>query len=447
MLKRAAAWLLALTLCMGIGTVGAEETPKADADLVDLFSSDNGELTWVGTAIPVWEGTLLAAGIVTDEAETMLTVADGVDLIDAYAWTDAQDLITLVLYDEGEHPLALDYYDLAPADRLENGNYLSVRCGDQAGSRINRSITAWSTQTWQNREVRLATLNGPVELGAAVLTEGNELAGIVVAAWAEGENRYIVIPSTTIADMLAEASDALNGPREMEPPEGFEVTLEGNFATFDWSGMTLELAEGESAFLVIMDADNNFFTYYRLQSTKPPVQMLLVPGHTYFSGISVSKTSPDGNLDRYVVTEVPEAEPLTDYNFTSKVCSLAVAPPEGLADGAAPIPVPQPSKEELQAGRVYFYSSSSYEVPDVIDDLSLLVTMTSPDGNTHSYASGWVYDPAYQAEDTWYVSLEDMGFLQAMSQTAFLPGEYTMAFYIEGKLADSLTFEIPQGGE
>ena len=84
--------------------------------------------------------------------------------------------------------------------------------------------------------------------------------------------------------------------------------------------------------------------------------------------------------DSYAVTVLPPAEKLTDYGFTSVVCAIAEAPEEGLPENGLPTPVTEVTEELLRSGRAYFYSFSTYEVPDTIEGISLLITLTDPEG-------------------------------------------------------------------
>ena len=84
-----------------------------------------------------------------------------------------------------------------------------------------------------------------------------------------------------------------------------------------------------------------------------------------------------------------------------------------------------------------------YDVEETIEDLSLLVTLTAPDGENYRYTSGWLYDPALEKEDTWFVRLEDTGLLESLNLNGYPAGTYEMAFYVGGKLGDSFTFDLP----
>ena len=183
-------------------------------------------------------------------------------------------------------------------------------------------------------------------------------------------------------------------------------------------------------------------TYYRIDDTETSCDMLLTPGRTYHSGIAASAETPSQVPDSYAVTVLPPAEKLTDYGFTSVVCAIAEAPEEGLPANGLPTPVTEVTEELLRSGRAYFYSSSTYEVSDTIEGISLLITLTDPEGNNYRYVSGWIYDPSYMDNDAWAVSMNDTGLLEMLNDSGYPAGTYEMAMYIGGALADSFTFEL-----
>ena len=45
-------------------------------------------------------------------------------------------------------------------------------------------------------------------------------------------------------------------------------------------------------------------------------------------------------------------------------------------------------------------------------------------------------------EDIWFIPLTESGLMWSMDQDGYAPGEYQMAYYVDGELADSFTFEI-----
>ena len=99
--------------------------------------------------------------------------------------------------------------------------------------------------------------------------------------------------------------------------------------------------------------------------------------------------------------------------------------------------------EELKNGKVHFYSWSAYQVTEKEED-TLLITLTTPEGINYRYASGWVYDPSYMAEDIWSIPLSGMGFMRDLEKKGFSAGEYRMTYYVGGEEADSFVFSVAE---
>ena len=96
----------------------------------------------------------------------------------------------------------------------------------------------------------------------------------------------------------------------------------------------------------------------------------------------------------------------------------------------------------LRSGRAYFYSESAYEVEETVEDKTLLVTLTDPDGVNYTYRSSWIYMPEYMTGDIWYLSLKETGLTAALDRNGYPAGVYRMAYYVDGELADEFAFEL-----
>ena len=70
------------------------------------------------------------------------------------------------------------------------------------------------------------------------------------------------------------------------------------------------------------------------------------------------------------------------------------------------------------------------------------MTLTDPNDVNYRYESGWVYDPGFMKEDIWYVSMKETGLTGRLDISGYPKGVYEMAFYVDGDLADSFTFEL-----
>ena len=102
------------------------------------------------------------------------------------------------------------------------------------------------------------------------------------------------------------------------------------------------------------------------------------------------------------------------------------------------------TEEMLRSGRACLYSVSSYSVEEKIDNETLLVTLTAPDGNIYHYESGWYYDPAIMERDEWYTTLDNTGLLEMLNRNGYPRGTYELSMYIDGKCADSFTFDLTE---
>ena len=136
-MKRGWAVLLCACLLCVLGAAAAER-----ADLLDVFQAEEESMSWLGTAIPIGDGTLLASGAVMEGAEEV-TVTDGFSPWDASAWISGDGAVAFILYDEEETPSQRDIYPLISPDMRIAADQLTLRTGDELGSRINRRVPSW----------------------------------------------------------------------------------------------------------------------------------------------------------------------------------------------------------------------------------------------------------------------------------------------------------------
>ncbi len=442
-MKKTLALLLTLLALLAAAVPAASGEEEKDAPrMFDLYTMDGDTPVWLGTAVPIYDGILMTAASVLPENLNSLIITDGWNIWDADAAApDNAGLAVTILYNsEAQKPAAGTFeLDISPSDFSES----FVLTGDENLSRVNRNIYAVSPVTWRSAPCLLLSLSGSVAPGSPLLTGSGKLAGIAVGEWAEGTDRVIFLSADGMLRSTAEAMDTFTGQRPIDPPAGLVISTEANAVTFDWSRMELpEKAEGEDLYLIVADTMNRYLTYYRIENGETECAMLLTPGRTYHSGVAASAEAPSQVPDSYAVTVLPPAEKLTDYDFTSRVCAIAEGPAEGLGANELPVPVTEVTEELLRSGRAYFYSSTAYRVTETMEGISLLVTLTDPEGNNYRYASGWIYDPAYMEDDTWAVPLSETDLLEFLNVSGYPDGIYEIAMYIGGKLADSFTFEL-----
>ena len=442
-MRKITALLMALLIVFA-AAAGAGEEENLQPDLYDLYDVSGESPRWLGVAISAYEGILLVPTFTMPDNLSDLSITDGKNVWAAEAAApDATETLAMIVYDVDTVKPAIGMCRLVDAGSGISPANCYVLTGDENMSRINRTVYSIMPTTWRGMSCLLVSMSGPAELGSPLLTTEGRLAGIAVAEWTEGRNRMLFLSPEGLYQSMSEALDVFTGANGLYgPPTGFEATADGNVVTFRWADMQMpETKEGEELYLVVTDTKNTYLTYYRIdQDTE--CTMVLTPGRTYNSGILASAGTPDRMPDSTVETVLPAAEKLTDYGFVSKVCAVAEAPEGGLKGDELPVPVTEVTEELLRSGRAYFYSSTTYQVTETIEDIPLLITLTDPNGQNYRYLSGWLYDPSYMNDDTWAVSFTDTGLLSFLNESGYPKGTYEIDFYIGGRLADSCVFEL-----
>ena len=439
-MKKWTALVIALVMLVTAGTALAETRP----DLYDLYDAADGGKTWIGTAVPIMDGVAVTSPVGLPEKVSGMEIWDGTAYRPVTLGLPVADGKILVLLHEtdGEKP-GIPAYDYVETGVVPQAGNLMVRSGDWMLSRINRAVYDASVISWNNREALLLTLSGDTAVGSPLITADGKLAGIVTAEYAEGLNRYVALTVPEITACLQEAAGLLEEPELADNrPEGYTVTVEGNLVTFDWSGVKLpEIAEGEKLYHIVADSESSYLTYVEVREGVTQATMLLTPGRMYVSGLAGFRDLPDDLPQQAALTSLPEAEPMTDYGFESQVFAIAEMP-EDAPRGAMPTVPDQITETLLRSGRACIYSVSSYTVDQAMEDFTLLVSLTAPDGSNYRYESGWYYDPSVMKKDEWYTLLSDTTLLDMLNEAGYPAGTYEMAMYIEGKLADSFSFEL-----
>lgn len=443
-MKKYLVLLLALLVALNSAAFAEEDTEKAK-DLFDVWDYGDESMTWICTAIPVAEGAVMISPANLPEKQDQLAVTDGKNVWEIKAVIPEQDgQLALLLYDPGTTVPRYGVWDLLSYGSSVPVTSCYVRTGDEMGSRINSRILSSESIRWQGDPYLMLTLSGPVPPGSPVLTTDGNLAGLVVSEYAEGTNRFLAIPADGIAMRLTEISLKLNNmPDWGEPPEGLKITADKNVVTVDWKEMKLpETQEGEELYLVLLDGANSYLNYYPVLTTHRKLTFILTPGRFYMFGIGAFTGAPSELPARFATVSVPPAGKLTEHDFRPILTAIAESEGKTLKDGEKPVPVTAVTEELLRSGRAWFYSSSRYQVTESISDISLLVTLTDPDGVNYRYESSWLYDPSYMNEDIWYLSLQETGLTSSLDQNGYPKGIYEVAFYVGGDLADQFTFEL-----
>ncbi len=440
-MKKTVAWLMAVLLLFPC-LVSGEEAVREKHDVYDLYALGGERYEWTGAAVPLMSGLALTSLANLPERVENTGLSDGTGFWNAtMVYPMAEGHTAFVFFDLEAAGSDVEPWPLTARTDLWNARDLYVLHGSSAGDRLFPAVSAGAPLTWEGADCMILTLSGAAAPGDPVLTDGNELAGMIVAEYAEGSNRYIAMTAQGILSAMVQLYAMPGAGWTDGPEEGYTVTVESNRVTFDWSGVKAEAPEGEHLWLVVLDTANDYLNYVPADLEQRSCTMLLTPGRTYLSGLTASAGTPSMVPERYAVTALPEAEPLTEHDFRPVLTTLARSENGETITERISEPVRTITAEELRAAGMHFYSWSVYTVAEQTED-TLLISLTMPDGTNYRFASGWIYDPSYMEEDIWSLSLESMGFSEALEKNGYAAGTYEVAFYVGGKLADSFTFEI-----
>ncbi len=444
-MRKVTAFLTALVLLLTAAAACAQENGTEDVKygVFDLYDMNGESAVWTGVGIPVLPGLVILPEVNMPENRDSLMLMD-----DSGMW-DTEIIIPI----EGTHVAFISFdaetsvpkispWPMMTVPGLPDPNLIFVYHTNAAGDRIFRPASAVTPLTWEGMDCMTLTLSGSVRPGDPVLTDGNELAGMILAECSEGVNRYIALTVTGIYSLVMQLSDKVGDlSTDMEAPAGFTVTVEKNRVTFDWSKVSITPAEGMKLYLVVADAENDYLNFGPADTEETSGTMLLTPGRTYLSGIMESAQEPEELPKGLTVTELPEAEKLTAHGFTAVKTALVRSENGNPLSDESPEIIEALTAEDVKNGYIFFYSHSAYDVEEETQD-SLLISMETPDGMDYRYVSGWIYSPSYEQEDIWVTSMQDLGFAGVLESKNYMAGEYRIRYYVGGELADSFSFVI-----
>ena len=441
------ALLLALAAMMILASLTFALAEEREAGLFELLDNDGGNLSRISSAVPVAEGVVIAPAALLPKDADRLVISDGAAQWKAKAVIpDDTGSIAMVFYDPEEYSAQYGFWQLLPWGASVSIESCRVYSTDANGEVTDCGVLDSGEIRWKGQRCLLLSLTDAAPAGSAVLTGSGQLAGVVIAEWAEGINRVLVMPTDVIAGEVSKAIMLLgNLPGWGEAPEGLKVTMKKNRVTIDWKEMALpEKKDGEKLYMVLVDMGNSYLNYYPAETNARSLSLLLTPGRFYIIGAVATASSPDSLPESYALISVPAAEKLTEYNFHAVLTTIAEAPEEGLKGNERPVPLGKGkvTEELLRSGRAYFYSHSTYEVTRNIEGKSLLISLTDPNGVNYTYESSWIYMPEYNRADVWFLSLNETGLIDGLNQNGYPKSVYRVDYYVGGDLADSFEFEL-----
>lgn len=325
--------------------------------------------------------------------------------------------------------------------------------------------SALSPVTWNGTDCYLTCSAAPVSLGAAVLDADGALVGLIAASWGESRNAYVVLPvSTALAEADLSRTDAqdnslLNKKKRNNATtsDGWLTSLnvagQGQWLTVDWSQCALDGQDQDSVVTVYFaNPDNPYYSWISVEAGEGGVDLPAVPGrsyavwarHTHGLPQDGAVTSPDDlPVDAAVIADMPSARPFNLYGYKDTEIYLGVLP-AGMSEEAATLvqaeKIPASLDALQQADKdVYLQVTSKYRVKrDAQCDL--LVVLTTPENYDYCLLGSFLFMTDLSEGDVWNCSLQPLLDDYVAHAGSLAPGEYTIRYYFDGALANTLTF-------
>ena len=240
---------------------------------------------------------------------------------------------------------------------------------------------------------------------------------------------------------LAPATDTeLDTEEAEETTENTGITYADGMIRVDLSGITFT---GETR-LYVQDVANSYTTSYNVTGEDTEAQLQVCPGRTYVLWLQdEGSLSAENTLVYYTVPESSDLYAAHSYAESAAYVTLADADDEPAADAVIPR-VSGLTAAELQSGkRLYMQVISSYQTAEDAD-ANLLIALYLQDGSCLLCPGGFTFEAALQEQDAWHVDLDaEFGdALQYTRQSGWTAGTYTLVWYMDGQLVNTLTFTI-----
>ncbi len=296
-----------------------------------------------------------------------------------------------------------------------------------------------------DKDAGLVAASSALAPGAVVLDEAGMLSGLVVAAWGEKPGHFAALTRNAIAQEFVAAG--LVARAQDNWLDAISLQYEAGFLTVDWS-QEASITQDSQMHVYLIDEQNHFYSWYLTDGVNGSIDLPVAPGRRYGVWVQHSQTderdwdsapmAPSGRI------AIPEAQPLTAHHFRSLSCVLASHP----ADQTPEVSTVLPAMEEITAQtladeslRLYLQATDSYEVAEEIE-APLLIALVAPDGQCFSLISGYIYMPELNTGDHWNAEVTELVRCVPQMCGDYLPGEYTLSYYIGGELAGTAAFTL-----
>ena len=442
MMKKILAFLCLLCLLAGAMPAGAEELSPV---YVLMSITPAGEQTPLGTAVLVGDSsTLVTTQWAAMAPSGLYAVGSGGTLAIARVSVPASgsDLVTLTL----REPSPAQPVQLGEAD--DALTCLGLRRGETEPDSCSADMLTLAVYE-QSACMLYTGLEGMLP-GALLFNGQGQLAGLTMAAYGEGLNRYVAYPADVLQARLSGEGPADTAPvqEQVRLLTGFDVAAERGEMTVRWDALDLpEQPEGSAVYLLWQDTGNDYVSYGTVDWEEGYATFACVPGRSYWVWLQQSLTGEvnPASLSPLTATlaEAAQTEPFTGYGFHNEIMYLTSVPADQEYGDTEQIP---PLGDFTTAGLAaegfccYLQAVDVYEVAEE-QTTTLVIALQAPDGSVYTELAGYIFMPEMNGSDTWHADITEL-VRDCMSYSGGLSGEYPLAYYLDGQLAASFIFTL-----
>lgn len=429
MIKRVAVFALAAVLLLTFSAA-------AESDLGTLLSgalyrivlrTEAGDQTLGSGVLFADQKILLTAEHCCAEGDLYAIGEDGEHAI--LAWEKAKNsgvALMEMATASSATPLTLSYMDVQSLPYI----FGVTEQGDVGSVPLYQALNTF----YQGQEALLMRGMEGLLPGAFVADEKGCLISLVVAQYTEGIGVYVALDPEVIYNALTAASDV---------SDFCPVTLTWDQGCLDVSWTDVKRQGGQYAITVSGDS-NRFYTIYYEESTARSGKVILPPGHTYYVQVQWVADGAEAvepvwsAMTPYTLT----AQPLTAYGFRQE-CYLTFAAPG--QEGAIVLPQVEKITRAMFADaslEPYFQIRNTYDVNEEVT-MPASVEVVAPDGQFYFVDLTYIFDPAYELDDSFVLPMKEVFSACAdFSGGQLQPGSYVIRYFIGGKTGGEYAFTL-----
>ena len=435
--------LLALMLLAGVALASPAD------HVAPLYDAKETGDVFIGTAVSAGDGYYVSGGLsgVKLEHPYVLTSEGKVYASQLQTFTNGLALLTTA----GKQ-------DPTPIASSEAEGALTI---------VSCSRTGVSTQSgrmlypikWRDATCNLIQASSSVSMGAAVFDATQGLSGLIVAAWGEGVNRYVMLPVSSFTgatgEIFAESPAVTPAPTATPAPAAYvqwldnvTATVQGHMLTVKWEQSALENVQEDSLITVfIADEGNSYYSWIYADAADGRLDIPVAPGRSYVYAVqhAYGETVKGAEWRNHTTSlEIARARPFNKYGYKDTEIYLGTMPATDepyLAEKAAPAEPLTRAQLEDESLSIFLQVTSKYRVKRE-DTCDMLITLTAPDGTVFCEPASYIFMPELADGDVWNSNLDPLLEEYLSLYQKYEAGVYTITYYFDGTVVNTISFTV-----